>query len=95
MSEHGKGGLDQSGFHYDNCAGSPCNCDEKRYGNSGGGLSGFSVVLLEIGGFLFMAAVVIIFDWDIDAIPGVVYLILWGICTAVVGWGIAVIKALL
>lgn len=58
MDEHGygRGGLDNSGFHYDDCAGGPCGCDERRYGNwsgrrGGGSCSGatFGVVLIILG----------------------------------------------
>ncbi len=58
MDEHGcgRGGLDNSGFHYNDCAGEPCNCDERRYGSwsgrrGGGGCSGavFGVVLIILG----------------------------------------------
>ena len=33
MGDHERGKLDDSGFHYDGCAGGPCGCD----GGSGGG----------------------------------------------------------
>ena len=38
MDEHGcgRGGLDNSGFHYNDCAGGPCGCDERRYGSWSG-----------------------------------------------------------
>ena len=58
MNEHGcgRGGLDNSGFHYGDCAGGPCDCDERRYGSwSGRGGSGscsgavFGVVLIIFG----------------------------------------------
>ncbi|CCZ65807.1 unknown [Roseburia sp. CAG:50] len=38
----GKGGLDNSGFHYDDCAGGPCGCDERRYGSWSGRRGGGS-----------------------------------------------------
>lgn len=27
MGDHERGKLDDSGFHYDGCAGGPCGCD--------------------------------------------------------------------
>lgn len=51
----GKGGLDNSSFHYDDCAGGPCDCDSRRYGSRGsygGGSAGgavFGVVLIVLG----------------------------------------------
>ena len=58
MDEHGcgRGGLDNCGFHYNDCAGGPCDCDERRYGSwsgrrGGGSCSGavFGVVLIIFG----------------------------------------------
>lgn len=58
MDEHGcgRGRLDNSGFHYDDCAGGPCGCDERRYGSwsgrrGGGSCSGaaFGIVLIILG----------------------------------------------
>ena len=95
MSEYGKSGLDQNGFHYDDCAGGPCNCDERRYGSAGSSVSGFGAILIVIVGFLLMAAVVAMLGCDMEAIPGFVYMILWVVCMTVVSVIIAIVKALL
>lgn len=67
------------GFHYDDCAGGPCNCDERRYGHrrSGGDFSLFRGIVVLIGGFLLAAAIVMVFGLDMDAMSGLALFVLW------------------
>ena len=97
MSEHGRNGLDQSGFHYDDCAGGPCNCDERRYGHrkSGGDFSLFRGIAALIGGFLLMVAIVTLFGLDIETMSGLALFVLWIGSEIVVTWIILKIEGLL
>ena len=61
MNEHGcgKGGLDNSGFHYNDCAGGPCDCDERRYGSWSGRSGGGSCTGATIGVVLSILSIMI------------------------------------
>lgn len=97
MNEHGKNGTDQSGFHYDNCAGGPCNCDERRYGyrRTGGDFSLFRGIAALIGGFLLMVAIVMVFGLDIEIMSGFALFALWIGSEIVVTWIILKIEGFL
>lgn len=95
MSEYGKNGLDQSGFHYDDCAGGPCDCDEKRYGHrSSGGPSIFEVVLIMAGGLILEAVIATALKIDVEDMSAFVLLIFWLVCELVVGWILQLIKSM-
>lgn len=55
----GKGGLDNSGFHYDDCAGGPCGCDERRYGSWSGRRGGGSCTGAVVGIMLIFISIII------------------------------------
>lgn len=61
MDEHGcgRGGLDNSGFHYNDCAGGPCGCDERRYGSWSGRRGGGSSSGAVIGVVLIILGIVV------------------------------------
>lgn len=60
----GKGGLDNSGFHYDDCAGGPCGCDERRYGSWSGRRDGGSCTGAVVGIMLiFISIIIAILRW--------------------------------
>ena len=47
MGDHERGKLDDSGFHYDGCAGGPCGCDGGSGGSPrrGGGGDGLWIIV--------------------------------------------------
>ena len=61
MDEHGcgRGGLDNSDFHYNDCAGGPCGCDERRYGSWSGRRGGGSSSGAVIGVVLIILGIVV------------------------------------
>ena len=61
MNEHGrgKGGLDNSGFHYDDCAGGLCDCAERRYGSWSGRRGGGSCYGAAFGVILIVLSIII------------------------------------
>lgn len=54
----GRGNLDNSGFHYSNCAGGPCGCDGEHGGHGDGG--GFLAVIVMV---LSFASLALIGEW--------------------------------
>ena len=52
MGDHERGKLDDSGFHYDGCAGGPCGCDG---GSGGDGLWIIVGLIVVFGGVIGLA----------------------------------------
>lgn len=60
MGDHERGKLDDSGFHYDGCAGGPCGCDggsggSPRRGGGGDGLWIIVGLIVVFGGVIGLA----------------------------------------
>ena len=60
MGDHERGKLDDSGFHYDGCAGGPCGCDggsggSPRRGGGGDGLWIIVGLIVVFGGGIGLA----------------------------------------
>ena len=94
MEENGKHRVDQCGFHYPDCAGGPCDCDERKYGSygSGGGISTFGAIPLTIGCFILTAFIISLFSSDVDDVPAGVILVLFILVTSVVGGVVGTFK---
>ena len=89
MSEHGHdNGYDRNGFHYDNCTGPYCNCDNKRYGSSpssGGGMSILGAVLVTIVAIIITAIIFMPVDNSGGDVPGFVVIIVLIVVGSVLG----------
>ena len=94
MEENGKHRVDQCGFHYPDCAGGSCDCDERKYGSygSGGGISTFGAILLTVGSFILTIFIISLFSSDVDDVPAGVILILFILVTSVVGGVVGTFK---
>ena len=60
IGDHERGKLDDSGFHYDGCAGGPCGCDggsggSPRRGDGGDGLWIIVGLIVFFGGVIGLA----------------------------------------
>ncbi len=88
MGEHGhNNGFDNNGYHYSNCTGPYCDCDERRYGSpshgSGGGMSTFGAIICTIGGFLGTALIFTLLDIDVENVPAVVIVVVIAIISGI------------
>lgn len=90
MDEHGHdSGFDNSVFHYDDCTGPYCDCDERRYGSqsfhSGGGMSVFRTILCLIAGFVGAVFIFTELGIDVENVPLIVVIIVIVIIAAIFG----------